>query len=137
MKGFVVFVELRGPHLVLAYDRGHDSIAVGLLVEFLDDLLHAQANSKSQEMAEAQCSALSAEMERNQFQLSHKSQNLNSQAQQLGLLEQQVEKQTAQGQHHQVGIHAGRQFRHECVHQPADVRQDVANHHLQPLPVPG
>jgi chromosome segregation protein len=71
-------------------------LATTQAARFRADLLRAQANSKSQEMAEAQCSALSAEMERNQFQLSHKSQNLNSQAQQLGLLEQQVEQQTAQ-----------------------------------------
>ena len=42
MRG-VAPVKLRGPHLVLAYVGGDDGIALGEVVELVDDLLHAQA----------------------------------------------------------------------------------------------
>ena len=43
MVAGVVFVELGGPHLVLAHVGGDDGFAFGELVELVDDLLHAQA----------------------------------------------------------------------------------------------
>ncbi len=39
----VVLVELGGPHLVLAHVSGDDRLPPGQVVEFIDDLLHAQA----------------------------------------------------------------------------------------------
>ena len=41
--GLVVLVELGGPHLVLADVGRDDGFAFGLLVEFVNDLLHAEA----------------------------------------------------------------------------------------------